>query len=192
MKSTDALVLLRDEHANILNLLELLKKTATQVDSPRLALLGEIRAELEAHIRIEEEIFYPVYREASATEADLDLLFEAHDAHGLIKRILPELVALDPASDAFGAKLQVLADLVDHYAGEEEKEMFPRARQMLPKEELRRLSSALAARRSQLLEPDPPATSMASRYVAPRPPVKPDTGDPRRPSADRGFLGSGR
>jgi len=53
-------------------------------------------------------------------------------------------------SPEFAAKAKVLKDLVEHHAGEEEKEMFPRARKLMDKDELQTLGEQLARRKEEL------------------------------------------
>jgi hypothetical protein len=57
----------------------------------------------------------------------------------------------------FGAKAKVLKELVEHHAGEEEKEMFPEARKVLGKEELVALGEQMSARKKQILAKGVPA-----------------------------------
>jgi hemerythrin-like domain-containing protein len=45
----------------------------------------------------------------------------------------------------------VLKELVEHHADEEEKEMFPRARKLLSKDELSELGKRMQQRKSELL-----------------------------------------
>lgn len=57
----------------------------------------------------------------------------------------------DPASDKFRGRAKVLKELVEHHAGDEEKDRFPRAKKIMSKETLATLGEQLEARKKQLL-----------------------------------------
>jgi len=101
---------------------------------------------------IEEQIFYPAFRDATEKAEDRKLYFEAQEEHHVVDTVLPELKSADPASETFAAKAKVLKDLVEHHAEEEETEMFPRARKLLGRGELVRLGEELAQAKVSLTE----------------------------------------
>ncbi|MET0227023.1 MAG: hemerythrin domain-containing protein, partial [Dokdonella sp.] len=101
---------------------------------------------------IEEEIFYPAFKEAAKIADDRTMYFEALEEHRAAgDLVLPDLLATDPAADNFSGRAKVLKELVEHHADEEEKEMFPRARKLLSKSELAELGSRMEARKTDLL-----------------------------------------
>ncbi|HMB33213.1 MAG TPA: hemerythrin domain-containing protein [Methylomirabilota bacterium] len=121
-------------------------------DHEREELLAEIERELKIHTTIEEQIFYPAFRDATEKAEDRKLYFEAQEEHHVVDTVLPELKSADPASETFAAKAKVLKDLVEHHAQEEETEMFPRARKLLGRGELVRLGEELAQAKVSLTE----------------------------------------
>ena len=147
---TDAIALLKKDHAKVRGLLGQLDKAREA--KRRDDLLDKIVREVEVHTAIEEEIFYPAYEEASRKKEDRKLYFEAQAEHGAVKTLMPQLQATDRGSDEFAGKAKVLKDLIEHHAEEEEKEMFPRARELLSKEELQELGGRIEARKRTLLE----------------------------------------
>jgi hemerythrin superfamily protein len=62
---TDAITLLKADHRKVENLFEQFEKT--QAASRKQSLAHEICTELKIHTAIEEEIFYPAFRERSKT-----------------------------------------------------------------------------------------------------------------------------
>lgn len=65
--------------------------------------------------------------------------------------ILLAAMATDVDSEQFSGRAKVLKELIEHHAGEEEKEMFPRAKKLLSREDLNSLGEQLEARKQELL-----------------------------------------
>lgn len=146
----DAIALLKEDHEKVRGLLASLEKTSDKGKERRATLLGKIEKELSMHTTIEEEIFYPAYRDAAQAKEDKKLYFEAHEEHGVVKMYLPQVQAGELSGEKFAAEAKVLKELIEHHAKEEEKEMFKRARKVLSKEELRDLGARMATRKRQL------------------------------------------
>jgi len=140
----DAIALLKEDHEKVRELLGELEETTSKATSRRLTLLKSIEQELKIHTKIEEEIFYPAFRDASSKEDDKKLYYEALEEHHVVDMVLPEIKKIDAGSDEFAAKAKVLKDLVEHHAEEEETEMFPRARKLMDREERLQLGQQLA------------------------------------------------
>jgi hemerythrin-like domain-containing protein len=140
----DAITLLKQDHQKVRELLGQLEETTEKATGKREKLLATIEQELAIHTRIEEEIFYPAFREAARKKDDAKLYYEAVEEHHVVDLVLPEIKGADVESDEFAAKAKVLKDLVEHHAEEEETEMFPRARKLMDREELLRLGEELA------------------------------------------------
>jgi hemerythrin-like domain-containing protein len=145
-KPADAVTLLKQDHEVVR---ELLGQFETATGARREKLRGKIEHELKVHTTIEEEIFYPAYREASRKKDDKKLYFEALEEHHVVDMVLPEMNDGD-SPEELKAKAKVLKDLVEHHAEEEEKEMFPRARKVMSKEELRDLGAQMEQRKAEL------------------------------------------
>jgi len=146
----DAIALLKQDHEKVRDLLDDLEKAAMKEDGDAESLLEEIEAELRIHTTIEEEIFYPAFREAASKKDDTKLYYEAVEEHHVVDMVLPEIDKGEVGSPEFAAKAKVLKDLVEHHAGEEEKEMFPRAKKLMDKDELVALGEQLAQRKKEL------------------------------------------
>jgi hemerythrin superfamily protein len=147
----DAIDLLKSDHKKVRAMLEELAESTSRASKTRTELLPKIKKEIEVHSTIEEEIFYPAFLEAAKNEEDRRMIPEAleeHKAAGDV--VLLDLLASDVNSDEFGGRAKVLKELIDHHAGEEEKEMFPRARELLGKEMLQDLGERMALRKQSL------------------------------------------
>ena len=147
----DAIALLKADHEKVRGLLSKLEETTERAAKSRTKLLADIARELEVHAQIEEEIFYPAYREAVEKKEDRKHFFEALEEHHVVKMVLPEIESTDPASEQFGAKAKVLKELVEHHADEEEKEMFAKARKAMDRAELVELGERMEMRKAELL-----------------------------------------
>ena len=64
--------------------------------------------------------------------------------------MLADLLKLDAKDKTFEAKLKVLKEQVEHHVGEEEKELFPKVKEALNKEELEALGKTMEAEFAKL------------------------------------------
>ena len=148
----DATKLLIEDHKKVRKLLAELAKTGEGEADRRDELLGEIALELEVHTQIEEEIFYPAFRQAGESDENDKLYFESLEEHRAVgEMVLPDLQNTPTSSEKFGGRAKVLKDLVDHHAEEEESEMFKRARKLFSDDELEQLGEQLANRKEELI-----------------------------------------
>lgn len=147
----NAIDLLSTDHRQIVELLTQLVATTRADPARRSELVGRIKRELLLHATLEEEIFYPVFRESGRNHERIAR--EAHEEHRAVEKLaLPDLETTDPASDEFRGRAKVLRALVVHHVGEEELEIFPRAERALSGDELERVATQLAQRRRELAE----------------------------------------
>lgn len=148
----DAITLLTNDHKKVRTLLGELADTTSRAEKTRTELLAKIALALKVHTTIEEEIFYPAFKEAGQKSDDDKMFFEAMEEHRAAgDLVLPDLLKTQVTTDKFGGRAKVLKELVEHHAGEEEKEMFPRARTLLGKEALVELGERMAARKQELM-----------------------------------------
>jgi hemerythrin superfamily protein len=146
-KPLDAVALLKQDHEKVRGLLESLEKAT---GPRRVKLLGQIEQELKVHTTIEEEIFYPAFREAAKKKDDQVMVYEAVQEHHMVDLALPEAAEGENNEDLKG-KAKVLKELVEHHADEEEDDMFPRARKVFDRDELRALGERMEARKKELM-----------------------------------------
>lgn len=146
-RAQDAIALLKQDHKTMRGLLSKLEEAEGR---ERQTTLKTIEHELKVHTKIEEDIFYPAFREAAEKEDDKELYFEALEEHHVVDLVLPEIKQTQPDADEFPAKAKVLKDLVEHHAEEEETEMFPRAKKLMDRAQLMELGQQLAAAKASL------------------------------------------
>lgn len=103
---------------------------------------------LEAHIRIEQEIFYPALEEVD--KALHEMVAEGIQEHHVGDVLMQEMRRLPPDSEEYDAKFKVLQESVEHHIEEEEQEMFPLAKEKLG-DRMAALGERMAARKQELL-----------------------------------------
>jgi len=145
MKATD---LLKRQHREVEKLFARVLKTEDPGERQDLA--NEIASKLEVHTKIEEEIFYPAYREGADTQKAEDAVLEAYEEHHVVKLLLRELPEIDCEAESFEAKMTVLQELVAHHVEEEEGTMFPDAEKKLGKTRIEELGAELDERAGAL------------------------------------------
>jgi hypothetical protein len=150
MEKPEALAMLTEDHEHVKALLEKLKKSGDKAVAKRAQLIEEIRTELTAHMALEEEIFYPAFRQALGNKEGDKIFHEALEEHHAAEVVLRDALDADPKSPSFSGKVKVLAELVEHHADEEEKEMFAKARKAMPLEQRRELAQQMLSLKREL------------------------------------------
>lgn len=158
----DAIQLLKADHKKVRELLTELSATTARAVKKRAELLDEIRVNLKAHSQIEEEIFYPAFKQAGEKD-EAKMYFEAMEEHRAAgDLVLPDLLNIDTGSEKFSGRAKVLKELVEHHVKEEEEEMFKEAKKLFSKDELNDLGARMEQRKSELIK----QLSGASRAAA--------------------------
>jgi hemerythrin superfamily protein len=121
-------------------------------------LFEQIADALAVHATIEEKHFYP----AAKSKDTEDMLLEAVEEHLSVKRLIADLLELDPKDDTFEAKVLVLKEQIEHHVEEEEKELFPKVKKLLDKETLLAVEQEMAATEQELLEAGEPRNQVPS------------------------------
>jgi|SRR5690606_1144825 len=150
MPSVNAIDMLREDHDKVRELLSQLSSTTNRAAKKRNDLLQKIKKEVLIHTQIEEEVFYPAFRDSKAEEGK-KLYYEAKEEHRAVDElVLPDVESTDAATDEFAGRVKVLKDMIEHHAEEEEKEIFPKAKKAFSKEELEELGERMAERKQEL------------------------------------------
>jgi len=145
----NAIELLKTDHAAVKKLFEQEGKLDKQANEQNVAIFAQIKAALEVHATIEEEIFYHAVKIARSEHVK-DEVREGYEEHRQIKRLLAQISNITPADESYNMKIKVLKEDVEHHVKDEEGEMFPDARKFLGKDRLMELGVELAARKRQL------------------------------------------
>lgn len=140
----DAIKLLTADHNEVRGLFEQFRTAEEAEDMDRMKeLQKKIFSELEAHTRIEEDIFYPAVREADEEELG-DIVAEGIQEHHVVKVLMREIEDVS-GEETFIAKMKVLMENVEHHAEEEETDMFPDVRERMGEPRLEELGAEMEA-----------------------------------------------
>ncbi|MFJ1764915.1 hemerythrin domain-containing protein [Amycolatopsis sp. NPDC088138] len=139
--STDAIVLLKEDHQTVEKLFKQFEKAGEKAFKEKRKLVDAMIEELTTHTYIEEEIFYPMAREA-VPETRAHVL-ESVEEHHVMVWLMAELVELDPEDETFDAKVTVLTESVRHHVEEEEDEWFPEVRKALGRKRLQEVGQRM-------------------------------------------------
>jgi len=145
----DAVTMLKDDHDKVKKILSDLDSTTERGVKTREELFAKVQQELEVHETIEEEIFYPALKEHPKMK---DLVLEAYEEHHVVDTVMAELDRLPVDDETWGAKAKVMQENVEHHMGEEEGEMFQKARQVFDKDELELLGTRMERRKTEAQE----------------------------------------
>lgn len=122
--------LLTSDHARLRELLAEIRAYADVTGENALRALSIASKELEVHMAFEEEVFYPMVRDATGLDDEIDRGFEEHDE---VASLLDELDRLQPGSDGWTDAVEDLAGVLDDHFANEEAELFPACRASLDK-----------------------------------------------------------
>ncbi|EWM10732.1 hemerythrin domain-containing protein [Kutzneria sp. 744] len=140
--STDAIVLLKDDHKTVEQLFKKYEQAGEKAFVAKRKLVDSIVKELTTHAYIEETIFYPEARRA-VPETE-DHVLESVEEHHVVMWMLSELTKLEPQAENFDAKVTVLIENVRHHVEEEEQEWFPEVRKAMGRKQLQELGARMA------------------------------------------------
>jgi hypothetical protein len=136
----NALELIKEDHKRLKKMLE--HTLEAEGAAEREAAMDQLRTELVAHERMEEEVFYPRLR---GEQRARDSVLEGYEEHHVADVILDELLDVPPETDLWKAKVKVLKENVEHHMDEEEDELLKSAKRVLDREELDRLGERMEA-----------------------------------------------
>lgn len=152
----DAIELLTGQHRQ---LEALMKQWMDSNEAQRTSLFKRVGDELTKHVTSEEKIFYPAVKE-KRTE---DILLESLEEHLSLKRVLADLVDMDPAEPAFEAKFHVLKEQAEHHHKEEEEHLFPKVKQLLEPAARHTLGEQMQALQQQLQREGDPREAVTAQ-----------------------------
>jgi hemerythrin superfamily protein len=132
--SSDAIVILKDDHQEVRKLFRDFQEAGANATVTKGKLASRIIEKLTIHTYLENEVMYPEVRKLLPDLED-DIL-ESYEEHHVADVLVMELFAMKPDAERFDAKMNVLIENVTHHMDEEENEWFPKVRQSLGRTQL--------------------------------------------------------
>ena len=123
--------LLHKEHEDVKQMLKQMLESEDQ--NKREKVLETFHKNILAHMKAEENAFYPNLIEEPETKK---LALQAYEEHHVVEMLLRELVKLKVTDDKWTAKLQVLSEVLLHHIEEEEDEVFKKTDELFQDDEL--------------------------------------------------------
>jgi hypothetical protein len=143
----NAIELLKEDHRKVKKLLEQGDETTENAVKTRTEVLEKIKAEMQVHEAIEEEIFYPALQQHEKAK---EIVLEGYEEHHVVDQILGELDDVSVEDERWAAKFSVMKENVEHHIEEEEDDMFKKAKQIFSDDELNELGERMEAKKKQL------------------------------------------
>jgi hemerythrin-like domain-containing protein len=138
-QSVTAIDLLMDQHREVEDLFAQLEKADDPEEKSQIC--AALCDKLAIHAKIEEKTFYPgIMRDQTE-----DALHEAVEEHLQVKRLIADLLHIDPSDDRFEAAASVLKEDVSHHVKEEETELFPKVKKIVARENLIAMAQEMMA-----------------------------------------------
>jgi hemerythrin-like domain-containing protein len=141
--STDAIVLLKNDHKEIRKLFTQFEKAGENAHAAKGKLVDRMIELLTQHTYIENEVMYPRVR-ALLPDLEDDVL-ESYEEHHVADVLVMELSAMKPTDERFDAKTTVLIENVQHHMDEEEQDWFPKVREGLGRKQLQQIGEEMVA-----------------------------------------------
>ncbi|BDT91756.1 MULTISPECIES: hemerythrin domain-containing protein [Nocardia] len=139
--TTDAIVLLRDDHKAIRKLFRQFEKAGDDAVETKGDVVKKIIEALTVHTYLENECMYPEVRKL-VPDLEEDIL-ESYEEHHVADVLVTELATMKPDDEHFTAKTTVLIENVDHHIDEEENEWFPKVREQLGRKQLQEIGARM-------------------------------------------------
>jgi hemerythrin superfamily protein len=137
----DAIKLLKKDHDTVEALFKRFEQAGSKAYKTKRQLADRVIKELSVHAFIEEQELYP--RMEKLGGEFLQMVEEAHVEHDEAKNALRALVGLSGDDPMLEAKMSALIGGVRHHVKEEEKQMFPKLRKEMARQELDELGNWL-------------------------------------------------
>lgn len=149
----NAIEMLKKDHRVIEELFRKYESLDGSDPAEKMTVFDELRRAITLHARLEQEVFYPAYRQhyrPNGISPD-----EALDQHKEMDRIFDRLQKIEAGSSDFDSGMKELKRVLVHHVREEETEMFPSAEDKMGREKLDELAEKLQeARRRLASEPN--------------------------------------
>lgn len=162
--STDAIVVLKEDHRVMRQLFREFKATGEKALVKKEKLVQRIIEELTVHTFIENEFMYPMVR-SLLPELEHNIL-ESYEEHHIANVLCLALYDMKANAERFEAKMTVLMENVTDHMKEEEEDWFPKVRKGLTRATIQDLGARMVeAKKTAPRKPKDPAAKQSDRIA---------------------------
>ncbi|HET6404657.1 MAG TPA: hemerythrin domain-containing protein [Candidatus Thermoplasmatota archaeon] len=122
----DAIQLIKSDHVKVKGLFQEWMMAPSAQPERKRAVAEKIIQELMVHERIEEEIFYPAFKQALG-EKGREEVEHSKKEHATVDSLIEELETMDVDAPDFEATMMELKEKLEHHIKDEEEKMLPLA-----------------------------------------------------------------
>lgn len=139
---------LRKDHQKLREIVNAIASTTERASQKRERLFHELKVELEAHSRLEEELFY---EELKHKEKSRPHVLKSIEEHLVVTLLLNELDKLPCDTEQWTAKFGVLQENLFHHIDKEESELFKMGRALIKSDKAEELGNSMAYRKEEMM-----------------------------------------
>ena len=139
--STDAIVLLKNDHKEVRRVFTDFEKAGPNAAATKGRLVSKMIELLTVHTYLENEVMYPRVRSLLPDLED-DVL-ESYEEHHVADVLVMELSTMKATDERFTAETTVLIENVRHHMQEEEDDWFPKVREGLSRKVLQEIGAEM-------------------------------------------------
>jgi len=151
---SDIIILLRDDHARLLDLASRVRQESEDASARRAALTA-LRAALTAYARAEEAAVYEVLKGLKQPEAEA-LAHQGYAEHGLLEHLVEKLArSTAVTSPSWTAHAAVLHDLLAHHVGQKAPAVAAMLERLFTPERRAEMAEAYCHIRAEVVAPQP-------------------------------------
>ena len=166
----DPIRVIKQDHRRVKVLFRRLEQAKSKSERQKVG--EEIIEELSVHAAIEEQLIYPIIRNAGGSQRRESAVLNALEEHHAMKLTLAELDKMDAGDERYAAKFHVVREAVEQHIEEEEEKLLPVLERALEPEwtkdlvDAMRLMKAAAPNHPHPAAPDEPPGNLFAAMLA--------------------------
>lgn len=157
VKGSDVFDMLKDEHEEIGAIINKIKNAR---GNEKQQLLSRLNDALSDHMKLEENFVYPVLEDMEELS---DAIQESLSEHNEIEDLLHDVMELEQSSEEWQTIFLGLEEAKETHIQAEEREIFPRAKELMDEQQLARLSDEIMTERGIMSLKAPPLAPKEER-----------------------------
>jgi hemerythrin superfamily protein len=162
----DAITILKNDHRRIEKLFASFEHTGVRAKKTQGRIVDRMAADLKMHTTLEENLFYPLVRQA-VPDADFVIL-EGLEEHHVAKLLLKDLAKTSPSQEQFAPKVTVLIQTVRQHVEREERDVFPQMRKSVGRARVNEIGDVMRKLQRKASGASPKATRKAAKKTLKR------------------------